>query len=334
MNAITMKNKAIILMITFIIFLSACSNTVKYKRINLSPQEENYPQMTIIARTDIVNQASESYSDTMPIYKITPYEITEQDLIDFAALFGFHDAVKHDDDGMYIAVEREVEKELEEGLEDWVIDGLKHEDRFEKKVVAFFSASKNEIEYSNRMALHRDEMLQSDQELEEEAKRVFEGLSFIKGEYEFIGQTATQTRYEFQGSYIVGKSYSFQPLLNGVRVIGDNYCTLNFNADGISRVSLSLYSYKRIGEMDMIPLDKAIKQIKKPDAFTIDNEDFKGAADSLCIERTKLLYVNQYTEGCEILQPVYNLMGTVTNKSGSSEFSAKIIAIPKKYTYE
>lgn len=309
-----MKNKAVILIITFIIFLSACSNTdVKYKRINLSPQEMGFPQVIVTLRTKIVNQASESYPATMPIYEITPYEVTEKELIDFAALFGVHDAVQYDDRGMYIRIEEEGNSVNE--------------------LVTLFRASDNEIEYYNRDFSDR-EMLQSDEELEEDAKRVFETFPFIKGEYEFIGQTSTQTLSDSEGKHTVGKSYSFQPVLNGVRVTGDNYCTLNFDANGLRGIAVRLYSYEQTGEMDMIPLDTAIKKIRRPDAFRTYNKDFKGTADSLCIERTKLLYVNQYTDGCEILQPVYNLMGTMTNKSGSSEFSAKIIAIPKKYTYE
>ncbi|MBQ3002849.1 MAG: hypothetical protein IJD82_03865 [Clostridia bacterium] len=78
----------------------------------------------------------------------------------------------------------------------------------------------------------------------------------------------------------------------------------------------------------------AIDKIK--DAFSVDADEttFSGVADKLTVERVKLLYVNQYSEGCTILQPVFNLMGTAENDSGTAEFSAKIIAIPEKYTYE
>ncbi len=314
-----MKKRLLFLMITFIILLSACSNiNVKYKRIVLTPQAlgeaQSNAERTIAAKTNIVNQASESYSENMPIYKISPYEITEKNLIDFAAFFGVHDAVQYDDIGMSIKIENESDTG--------------------KELVAAFRVSDNLIVYRNTNSFDCGEMMQSDEDLEEEAKRVFESLPIIEGEYEFIGQTATTTVSDSEGSYTVRKEYSFQPVLNGVRVIGDNYCTLYFNANGLCRIELNLYSYEQAGEMDMISLDTAIKQIKKPDAFTTYNEQFKGTADSLCIERTKLLYVNQYSNGCEILQPVYNLMGTATNESCSSEFSAKIIAIPEKYTYD
>lgn len=316
---VIMKKRLLFLMIAFIILLSACSNTnVKYKRIVLTPQDlgeaQSNAERTIASKTDIVNQASESYSKNMPIYKISPYEITEKDLIDFAAFFGVHDAVQYDGTDMSITIE----KESDAG----------------KELVTAFWVSDNLIRYSNMDSIDCGEMMQSDEDLEEEAKKVFESLPIIKGEYEFIGQTITTTVSASEGSYTVRKGYSFQPVLNGVRVIGDNFCTLYFNANGLCRIELNLYLYEQTGKMDMISLDTAIKQIKKPDAFTTYNEHFTGTADSLCIERTKLLYVNQYSNGCEILQPVYNLIGTVTNESGSSEFSAKIIAIPEKYTYD
>ena len=44
------------------------------------------------------------------------------------------------------------------------------------------------------------------------------------------------------------------------------------------------------------------------------------------IGRTKLLFVNQYSNGCEILRPVFNLTGKAENEGGSVEFAARIIA--------
>ena len=61
---------------------------------------------------------------------------------------------------------------------------------------------------------------------------------------------------------------------------------------------------------------------------------FSCAADKLKTGRTKLLFVNQYSNGCEILRPVFNLTGTAENKGGSVEFAARIIAIPERYTHE
>ena len=52
------------------------------------------------------------------------------------------------------------------------------------------------------------------------------------------------------------------------------------------------------------------------------------------IGRKKLPFVNRYSDGCEILRPVFNLTETAENKGGSVEFAARIIAIPEKYTHE
>lgn len=44
------------------------------------------------------------------------------------------------------------------------------------------------------------------------------------------------------------------------------------------------------------------------------------------IGRKKLPFVNRFSDGCEILQPVFNLTGTAENEGGSVEFAARIIA--------
>ena len=85
----------------------------------------------------------------------------------------------------------------------------------------------------------------------------------------------------------------------------------------------------------MLSLEDAFDRVKDPDAFSLKSEGtgFSGEADLLTVERVKLLFVNQYSEGCTILQPVFNLMGTAENETGKAEFSSKVIAIPDKYTY-
>ena len=139
------------------------------------------------------------------------------------------------------------------------------------------------------------------------------------------------------GDYIESKRVSFRRLIDGVRVIGNDICDLYFDSNGLYDIEIKFYDYEKTGELDMLTLDEAVAKIKEPDAFVLEsatNRNFSGAADKLTIERTKLLFVNRYSDGCEILQPVYNLMGTAENTGGSVEFSARIIAIPEKYTHE
>ena len=81
-------------------------------------------------------------------------------------------------------------------------------------------------------------------------------------------------------------------------------------------------------------MKEIISRAKNPDAFSLDTEtskNFSGVADTLTVNKTKLLLVNQYDDECEILEPIYNLMGIAENKEGSIEFSSKVIAIPDKY---
>ena len=44
------------------------------------------------------------------------------------------------------------------------------------------------------------------------------------------------------------------------------------------------------------------------------------------IGRKKLPFVNRFSDGCEILGPVFNLTGKAENEGGSVEFTARIIA--------
>ena len=139
------------------------------------------------------------------------------------------------------------------------------------------------------------------------------------------------------GDYIESKRVSFRRLIDGVRVIGNDICDLYFDSNGLYDIEIKFYDYEKTGELDMLTLDEAVAKIKEPDAFVLEsamNRNFSGAAHKLTVERTKLLFVNRYSDGCEILQPVYNLMGTAENTGGSVEFSARIIAIPEKYTHE
>ena len=118
------------------------------------------------------------------------------------------------------------------------------------------------------------------------------------------------------GDYIESKRVSFRRLIDGVRVIGNDICDLYFDSNGLYDIEIKFYDYEKTGELDMLTLDEAVAKIKEPDAFVLEsatNRNFSGAADKLTVERTKLLFVNRYSDGCEILQPVYNLMGTAEN---------------------
>lgn len=310
-----MKRRCLLLTAALALVLSACSLLGgKYKRVVLVPadsDEAGSAERRISLWADVEDQSSERYGDTLPIYQITPYAVTEQELVDFAAALGVQAPVQHDGEDMAITERKKS------------VTG--------KELVTRFAVSGNRVDYTTAGPTDCGEMQQSDAELEEEAKRVFASLPMIHGEYEFAGQKFVTSVSDSEGSYTVRKGYGFQPVLDGVRVTGENYCTLYFNANGLCEITMRLYSYERTGKMDLLSLDNAVKRIKKADAFTTDLE---GQAKSLCIERTRLFFVNQYGNGCEILQPVYQLEGTATNEDDRAEFSAKIVAIPEKYTHD
>lgn len=315
--------KTILFIIVIIMLLPSCaSSEVKYKRIvlqsqNLGGSQGNFESI-LVRKTIVNNQSTEVYSEKMPVYKIAPLDLTSQDLVDFAGCFNINETVQYNDEGMpYIKIEMESDDSIT-GLENVALVSM---------------TTDNGIDYFAASQFDCGEMKQTDIELAEEAKKVFSSIPLTGDDYEFIGLTSTRTVSSTDGEYIVEKGFSFQPVIDGTRVIGEDYCVIYFNANGLSGVSIRMFSYEKIGEIDILPIDDAIKRVKKADAFTLYDTKFTGEAESLSIERTKLLYVNQFSDGCEILEPVYNLMGTVTNDNGSSDFSAKVIAIPEKYTY-
>ena len=93
-----------------------------------------------------------------------PKDISEHELMDFAAYFGISEPIQQDSSG-----KPTIKATLENG--DTVQFSIPDSNRFLYKV-------------SNS---NRGKMLQSDAELEQEAKRIFSELSFIQGDYEFVG---------------------------------------------------------------------------------------------------------------------------------------------------
>ena len=132
------------------------------------------------------------------------------------------------------------------------------------------------------------------------------------------------------------KRVAFRRIVDGYRVIGNDICDIYMCSEGVYGIELRLFDYIEDGEIELTNMDNVISKVKSPDAFSLDNEtskNFSGIANTLTVNKVKLLLVNQYDNECEILEPVYNLMGIVENKDGTVEFSSKIIAIPDKYIW-
>lgn len=312
-----MKKTMILLLLTAL--LCGCSAEAKYKRIDISAQtldgEETDLEKTVGRATKVSSELTETFSETMPIYEITPRKITDEELKQFAEYFGIRAEAKVMDSRSII------------------------EDENGKVSVD----DENDLTY-DIAGNDYDLMTQSDEAVIEEAWKIFSELPIIEGEYECLGVLSTQTALsmnketgEMGEEYVISKRVAFRKVIDGTRVLGDELCNLYFGSKGLYSIRMELYNYEKTGEMEMLSLEEAIEKVKSPDAFSIEGENeemLDGIADTLCIERVKLLYVNQYADGCTILQPVFNLMGTAENENGSVAFSSKVIAIPEKYTYE
>ena len=307
-----MKKMLTYSLIIALILLSACSSGGQYKRISLSSEmlgdKLDIMQTTLVNSTKVECTAQESYSDKMPVYEISPRTISREE---FQIMADFLEI-----EGEIIVTDNSFKLYSDNGCL-LVKDG---------NILSFWTTDKIS-----------EAMTQTDEELETQAKAIFDTLPLIEGEYEYLGVTSEQTVYANDENYIESKRVSFRRLIDGVRVIGNDICDLYFNSRGLYDIEIKFYDYEKTGELDMLSLDDAVDKVKTPDAFVLysdTNRNFSGAADKLKIERTKLLFVNQYSNGCEILQPVFNLIGTAENEGGSVKFSSRIIAIPEKYTHE
>lgn len=312
-----MKKIILIMSLALAFIMTSCSQNGPYKRINIKGEmmgeSKQVLETTLVGTTKVENYSDESYANRMPVYQITPREITTDE---FQTMVDYFDI---------------------QGEIQIVNDTIRISEYNSSPPSQTMRCSENSLSYRMRNGGSEAEMLQTDAELETEAWKIVNTLPLLEGEYEYVGIASTQRLERESGSIVVAKRLSFRRLIDGVRVIGNDICDLYFNSKGLYDIEIKFYDYEKTGELDMLTLDDAVAKVKEPDAFILESEtnrNFSGAAEKLTIERTKLLFVNQYSDGCEILQPVYNLMGTAENAGGSVEFSARIIAIPEKYTHE
>ncbi|MBR4053892.1 MAG: hypothetical protein IKK06_03725 [Clostridia bacterium] len=285
------------------------SSLAIYKRIDINAPaadgELSVWENTVDRGTDTELKAEDAFMKTMSVYEISPRTITEEQ---FAQL------------GAFFQMDGEIEPRKTCLYWEWQEHRLWWEE--------------NEISYS--WSGHVDKAItKSDEEMIALAKEIFEALPIIEGEYECLGIGSVQTVHSKAGSFDVKKRICFRRLVDGVRVIGNDLVDIYVGEDGVTEIYMYFYDYIKTDELPMLSLEEAFEKVKEPDAFALETEetDFSGKAEKLTVEKAKLLYVNQFSDGCTILQPVFNLMGTLENDTGIAEFSAKIIAIPEKYTY-
>lgn len=246
--------------------------------------------------TTVINELAQEMPAQLPIYKISERKITQAEFEQLQEQLGVSAA----DHGWL-------------GME---LDGNSISGTFVPTDSGFFSMS--------------------DEELEKLAWETFEKIPFMEGEFEYIGIAGGHTTSSSEGEIRNTVMVAFCRLLDGVRVVGIDRCYLWFNDSGLVAIDIDLYEYEQIGTMDLISLQEIAATTNKPDTFSMDESaEGKGQAETLQVDRVKLLLVNQHYRGCTILQPVYNFIGTATFADGSTaKFTSKVIAIPEKYTYE
>ena len=195
----------------------------------------------------------------------------------------------------------------------------------------------NHVDYALASYLDgsRKPVTQTDEEIIEAAKAVFAQFPFIDGEYECIGVRNSITDRGPEGISVLRVGVSFCRVIDGFRVVPSEY-TLYFDGDGFVGFALNLYDYTKQGTMDLVTIEEANNRLTTPDDFSIENYDGSlNGVSELEVEEIRIRWVNQYSNGCTILQPIYYYTGNMTLKSGEERrFSAKIIAIPEIYTYE
>ena len=268
----------------------------KYKRISFeqgSLGEGENPHIN--EDTIVVNNVQQTFAAQLPIYEIIPRNITQQEFEAIKAALQLPD-----DNG---------------GSIDLELDG----NRLYYNGAYFTDNSRGYFDMT-------------DEELEQEAWKVFNQIPFLKGEYMYMGKKAEMKLIDSEGEHITRVGVRFQFMLDGCRVAGDHSVMLYFDGSGLVEIIINLFEYKQIGVMDLVSLEDAEARIKTPDDFVFDAS---GTIQTLQVEDVQLLWISQYSQGCTILQPIYTFSGTAIMEDGTQEeFVSKIIAIPESYTYE
>lgn len=292
-----MKKRIILILCCSFLMISGCS--IKYQRINFSSDTlDEDLKKHVNENTAVVNNVREVFPTKIPIYEISERKITQQDYEEMLKKLNISHNPRH-----------------------FELEG----NRLFYNLAGFVDSSRGYFDMS-------------DEEAERLAWEIFKKIPFIEGEYECLGIKRVMKIQVSDGEHITRAGVSFRKLLDNVRVVGEEDCVLYFDGTGLVAIDITLFDYTEIGTMDMVSLKDAAAKIKTPDDFSIETENttqVMGVAETLQVDRIKLLLVNQYSQGCTILQPVYNFIGTATDANGvKAEFSSKIIAIPESYTYE
>ena len=297
-----MKKIVLVLFVCIMIAITGCSKeTPKFQRISYNQQTLSEKMAAYIDEDTYVDNLSENdydkFPSQLPIYKITKKNISKAEY-----------------KGLLNQLELG-EQEKAFSLNENVISG-------------------DLVEIPD----NRGYVLKSEKEIQTIAIQTFQKTFFPYEEYDCIGTTSVDRFGDRDGEHIVRVGVSFRKKINDIRILGNDVFELYFDGSGIEGLYIELYDYNMAGTMDLIPIKEAATRIKSPDSFNIDENGLEKnmqKIDTLEIQKVKLYWVNQYNNGCNVLQPVYCFTGIATDINGmKASFNSIIIAVPESYTYE
>ncbi len=274
--------------LTSVLLFTGCQ---RFKKISFSTETlEEVLDAHITENTSVIGSCKLSAPKSVPMYSISKRALTDDEY-----------------DQLLVAMNLK---------ED---DSENNIDRRDNGLLAFRRFNSNTPDYSF-----------TDEETLRMAKEIFDALPVIAGEYECTGINEYVIHTDSKGvDHIQQVGVSFRKFMDGIRVVGNDIVFLYFDNRGIAGIHLELFDYKKIdGVIDLISFDSAYARVKSPDSFNLKEENETiGIIDTLNVEKARLLMVNQYSYGCNVLQPVYSFSGTATDVEGkTSSFTSVVIA--------
>lgn len=155
----------------------------------------------------------------------------------------------------------------------------------------------------------------TNEELIEKGLKVLSEFPFLEGEYVYASM-GERTFSDGVNEYVFYKSCTFRRKINGLAVDGNGSCTVGFTNDGLAMLTVSYYTYEEMnGEYDIISLEEAGEQLAKPQLFKTSQGNV--SVDNIAkleIGKSELVYVNEYNNGYDTIQPFYRIKGTLYSK--------------------